>query len=111
MAVAAEENEVFVLVANTQMDLHVRSWSSIARCSYVAHLSYYANGIIILFRYEQLDAAIGHRASSSSSSPQELKCLRVVVARTLGRVRLGLADAILLRDAYLHLPSFRFVAR
>ena len=69
VAVTAEENEVFVLVANPQIDLDVCSWSSIARCSYVAHLSYHANGIIIVFRYEQLDAAIGHRAASSSSSP------------------------------------------
>src|SRR5271166_3512777 len=111
MAVAAEENKVCVLVAITHIECDVRSRSIISRCRNVPHLSDYANGIIITFRYEEFYAAVRHRASPGTAPPYEFERLRVVIPLTLRRARLRLADATLPRDACLRLPSFRFVAR
>ena len=47
MTVAAEKYEVLILVALAQGEFFLRSWSRVARCGYVAHLSDDANGIAL----------------------------------------------------------------
>ena len=49
VAVAAEENEVFIFVASTHVERDVRTWACIAQCSYVAHLSNQDAALCALF--------------------------------------------------------------
>src|SRR5215470_8640457 len=87
MAVAAQKDEIFTFIPVLYAQFYSRPWSRIARCSNVAHLSYYANRIIIIFRYEKLDATVRHRAAPSSSPPQKFECLRIVIARASRQTR------------------------